>query len=263
MAIKLKGKHALVTGASTGIGAAFARLLAENGSHLVLVARDEARLEALAKELEAEHGVQTEVLPADLADESQLARVEKRLGAEPRIEILVNNAGFGDAGDFGAMPLASSEGQIRVNVLALVRLAHAALPGMRTARCGGILNVSSTAGFFALPENAIYGATKAFVTTFSQALAEEVRAEGVNVTVLCPGFTRTEFQERAKVDVSRIPEFAWQSAEEVARAGITDLLRGSALCIPGVHNRVMAGMTQLVPRSLLGRIGGMATRNFG
>jgi len=263
VAIKLKNNRALVTGASSGIGASFARLLAENGAHLVLVARDVARLEALAKELEAEHGVETEVLPADLADPEQLARVEARLAAEPAVGVLVNNAGFGQNGDFAVLPVDAAEAQIRVNVLALVRLAHAAIPAMRTAKRGGILNVSSTAGFLPTPQNAIYAATKAFVTNFSQALAEELEPDGVVVTALCPGFTRTEFQERAKVDVSSLPELAWQSADEVARTGLADLLRGRALSIPGAHNRVLAGALQLIPRSALGRLAGIATRRFG
>ncbi len=185
-------RSALVTGASSGIGASCARLLAAAGTELVLVARRLDRLTEVAARLSAEHKVNVEVLAADLAEPRARAPVEARLADRARpVELLVNNAGFGTSGPFAGQPVRSAESQIQLNVVALTRLAHAALPGMLERGHGGILNVSSMAGFLLAPGSATYSATKAFVTSFSESLHAEVRKRGVHVTALCPGFTRT------------------------------------------------------------------------
>ena len=179
---------ALVTGASAGIGRAFATTLARNGHDLVVVARDTARLDALAKELEAAHGTTTEVLTADLSHGADVATVEARLADSARpIDLLVNNAGFGTMGRFHELPIRGEISEIGLNVVAVTRLTHAALPGMVERGCGGVINVSSIAGVQPTPLNATYGATKAFVTSLSEAIHEELKGTGVNCMVLCPG----------------------------------------------------------------------------
>jgi short-subunit dehydrogenase len=245
--------RALVTGASSGIGEAFARRLASQGTALVLVARREDRLEALAKEVD----VPTEVLAADLADPDDLRRVEERVAAptDP-VDLLVNNAGFGTTGPFASLPVEREEEEIRVNVLAVVRLTRAALPGMLERGAGGIVNVSSLAAFQPDPGNATYGATKAFVLSFSEALAEELRKTGVKVQALCPGYTRTEFQTTAEYETSRIPKAVWQTTDQVVDASLAALDRGKVLCVPGPHNKVAAVGSGFLPRVVRRKLAG-------
>ncbi len=245
--------RALVTGASSGIGEAYARTLAGRGTALVLVARREDRLEALAKELD----VDAEVLAADLADPDDLRRVEARVAAtaDP-VDLLVNNAGFGTTGPFATLDVAREEEEIRLNVLALVRLCRAALPGMVDRKHGGIVNVSSLAAFQPDPGNATYGATKAFVLSFSEALAEELRKTGVRVQALCPGYTRTEFQTTAEYETSRIPKAVWQRPEQVVDASLAALDKNKILCIPGPHNKVAAVGSGFLPRSVRRKLAG-------
>jgi short-subunit dehydrogenase len=247
---------AMVTGASAGIGTSFARLLAARGRDLVLVARDASRLEAVAKELDAQHGTNIEVVPADLTDAHQLGVVEARLASDPPIEVLINNAGFGTFGHFHELPVDDEDREVRLNVLALLRLTHAAAAAMAARGHGRILNVSSVAGAQPVPRNATYAATKAFVTNFSEALHEELRPAGVTVTVLCPGFTRTEFQERSGFDSSKVPGFAWQEADEVAAAGLDALEKGHATCVPGALNRVTAVLSAATPHAITRRVSG-------
>ena len=239
--------RALVTGASSGIGETFARRLAQGGTALVLVARREDRLEALAKELD----VAVEVLAADLADADDLRRVEERVAAttDP-IDLLVNNAGFGTTGPFHTLDLAREDEEIRVNVVAVIRLTRAALSGMVDRGRGGIVNVSSLAAFQSDPGNAVYGGTKAFVLSFTEAVAEEVRKTGVRVQCLCPGYTRTEFQSTAEYETSRIPKAVWQTPEQVVDASLAALDKGKVLCIPGVHNKVAAVGSGFLPRAV-------------
>ncbi|MDJ0787698.1 MAG: SDR family oxidoreductase [Myxococcota bacterium] len=248
---------ALVTGASTGIGRSFAETLARQGSDLILVARDTDRLEALARRLAEEHGRQSEVLTADLTRESDLAAVEERLRKDGAIDLLVNNAGFGVNGNFADVDIERSVAQVDLNVTALVRLAHAALSTMRPARRGRILNVSSGLSFIPSPRSAVYGATKAFVTSFSQALHVEVSGEGVVVTAVCPGLTRTEFQERGGYATDGMPDFAWQSAQEVVDEALAASARGEDLRITGFGNRAMLGVVKLLPSS---RVAALASR---
>ena len=249
---------ALVTGASSGIGDAFARLLAKKGYDLVVVARDQERLEKLAADLP----VDVEVIVADLADADQRAKVEARLrdgdagasGGPKPIDVLVNNAGFGTTGRFHQLDVERETREIELNVVALMRLTHAALEGMVGRRRGGIVNVSSIAGFQPTPGTATYGGTKAFVTSFSEALHEELRGTGVTVTCLAPGATRTNFQTTAEYGTSHVPDFMWQTAEEVAAEAIAALERNHALVVTGWPNKLLAAATHLAPRALVRRI---------
>jgi short-subunit dehydrogenase len=258
-----QNRLAMVTGASSGIGEAFARLLAARGDDLVLVARSETRLRALAGELRSRHGVDIEVQPADLVDAGERAVVEKRLrpGLRP-VDVLINNAGFGTSGEFAALPLAGEVDEIELNVIALVRLTHAALESMLERGAGAILNVASVAAFQPAPRSATYAATKAFVVSFSQAVHEEVAGAGVKVSCLCPGFTRTRFQERANIDHRHIPGALWCSADDVARAGLAGLDRNVAVVVPGAIYKAAAVATRLVPRPLVRRVAGVVTRHY-
>ena len=257
-------QRALVTGASGGIGEALARRLAARGCHLVLVARTEPALEKLAGELSAAHGLDVEVLPADLITEEGVARVEARLANEgvPPVDLLVNNAGYGSAGFFGELDPSRVAGEVRLNVLALVRLTRAAVPGMVARGGGAVLNVSSVAGLQPIPNMATYAATKAFVTSFSEALHEELRGRGVTVTALLPGFTRTGFQARSGLERSGIPDFAWMDAGRVADAGLAATDAGRAICIPGLVWKAIATVTRPIPRSLVRRVMGASQHSW-
>ncbi|MEM9563346.1 MAG: SDR family oxidoreductase [Actinomycetota bacterium] len=256
-------QRALVTGASSGIGRAFARLLAERGTDLVITARDRGRLEALAAELGegsadaggSGRGVDVEIVVADLADRQHLDVLVDRLGAEQSpVDLLVNNAGFGFSGDFISLDRDDETAVVDVNIVALHRLAHAAGTAMSARGRGGILNVSSIAGWGPAPRAATYAATKAFVTSFSEALHVELGPQGVAVSCLCPGLTRTEFQDRAGSDTSRTPDFLWQSAEAVADAGLAGLDRGRAVVVPGAHNKILSAGIGLAPITLIDRV---------
>ena len=253
---------ALVTGASSGIGAALTRRLAASGHDVVVVARDGGRLERLAADLKQAHDGRVEVLAADLADPAELARVAARIGEGDPLDIVVNNAGFGAYGRFDQLPLGGQTGQVQLNVLALVVLSHAALAVMAARGSGGLLNVSSTAGFQPGPGSATYSATKAFVTSFTEALHEEMRTVGVRVTALCPGFTRTEFHQRADVDVRRLPAFVWADADQVAATGLAALARNQAVCVPGALNRLTGAATRFGPRPLVRRVSASVLRRL-
>ncbi len=250
---------AWITGASAGIGAAFARELSQRGYKLVLVARRRERLEALASELAAKHGAEVECVAADLIDPRGLESVAARIAAEPPA-LLLNNAGFGTAGPLAELDPARELEQIRILVLAVVRLTRAALPGMLARGSGAIVNVSSLAGEAAGPFNATYSASKAFVTSFTEAVHEEVRGSGVRVMALVPGFTRTEFQEVAKVDPSTIPAAAWLEPETVVTACLRDLERGAARSIPGAGYKLVAAVEGIAPRAIVRRLVGAVWR---
>lgn len=251
---------AMVTGASSGIGKSFAEALAARGTDLVLVARNRERLEELAATLRNRHGRNVDVLAADLEKPDELAQVEKRLHEDARIDLLVNNAGYGVTGDFATLPLEQSLGQIGCNVVALTRLSHAALSTMKPSRRGGIINIASGAAFLPTPFLSVYAATKAYVVNFSLALSEETKRSGVRVTVVCPGFTRTEFQDRANYDTSSMPGFVWQSAEDVVTESLAAYAGGQALCVPGIQNRLTMTLTSLVPKALLVSLVGRFTQ---
>lgn len=252
-------RHACVTGASSGIGEAFARRLARDEYALLLVARSGERLEELAESLRRAWRVRVDVRPADLTDRAALEALAAELEAEPP-DLLVNNAGFGTAGPFAELDPAREEELVRLNVWAVVRLTRAVLPGMLARGRGAVVNVSSLAGESPAPFTATYGASKVFVTHFTEALAEEVRGTGVRVQALLPGFTRTAFQERAGVDASQIPGFAWMTAEAVVEASLAALEKGEVTCVPGAGYRVLAGIQRLAPRALARRVAGAAFR---
>ena len=237
---------ALVTGATAGIGAAFARQLAARGDDLVLVARDDARLRRLAQELPT--GV--EVLAADLADDEGCARVEARCAQG--VDLLVNNAGLGTKGAFHEVPVEDEEHLLRVNVRAVLRLTHAALPPMLSRGSGAVINVSSVAGF--VPGGGTYAASKAWVTTFSESLHLQYADRGVRVLALCPGFTRTEFHARAELDTSGVPDRLWLQADDVVAASLRDLDAGRPLSVPGAAYKAIVGATRVVPPPLQRRL---------
>lgn len=254
---------ALVTGASSGIGRSFALALAARGCDLVVVARRADRLEELAAEVRASSGRTAEVIVADLTDRASLGAVELRLADNERpVDLLVNNAGVGGSGPFTAQPADHEEGEILLNVLAPVRLTSAALPGMIERGRGGIINVSSIAGVQAVPFLATYAATKAYLTSFSQALHEEVRKKGVTVVALLPGMTRTEFHATAGLDRSAVPGPAWLSAAEVAESGLRALERGRAIAVPRAGYRVFVGLSRATPWALNRRIAGLVGRQL-
>ncbi|MEX2253940.1 MAG: SDR family oxidoreductase [Acidimicrobiia bacterium] len=252
---------AVVTGASSGIGASFARVLAARGHELVLVARNESRLADLATELEREHSTKTEVLGADLERDAGVARVAARLGDDARpVELLVNNAGFGTSGPFHTLPVEQERSEIRLNVVALVELTHAALGPMVQRGHGGVINVSSVGAYQPTPLSATYGATKAFVSNFTNAIHEELRGTGVKAMVLAPGFTHTEFHVRAGITSKGMPEFLWQSADEVAEVAMRAYDRGRAVCVPGAINNVAAAFSGSMPAGVSRRVAGLVTK---
>lgn len=252
--------RAVVTGASAGIGEAFAEALAKDRHDLVVTARRGERLTALAKRLADRYDTDVEVFPADLTEEAGLHSLESRLASDRDLTLLVNNAGFGTIGSFVDLDPDRLEREIRLNVLALTRLTRAALPAMIRRGEGAIVNVSSLAGMYPGPYGATYGATKAFVNSLTEALQEEIRGTGVQIQLLCPGFTRTEFQEVAGAETSRIPGFAWMSAEEVVRESLDGLRSRRAVVVPGLMNRGAAMATGIVPRSWISRVMGFTLR---
>jgi uncharacterized protein len=244
---------ALITGASSGIGAAFAGRLAAAGYDLMLVARRRDRLEALAAALVREHGPQAEVLAADLACAADLARVEERIAAAGSLEVLVNNAGFGTRGRFAETDVVSQDRMHRLHVLAPVRLTRAALPGMIARRKGSVVNVSSVAAFAPNPGNVSYCATKAWMNRFTEGLHLELRSAGspVRVQALCPGYTVTEFHAAMGAGRDHVPPGWWMSAEDVVDASLRGLARGKLVVVPGLRYKTYGLVTRLLPRSLL------------
>lgn len=243
---------ALVTGASSGIGGDFARQLAARGHDVTLVARRTERLQALAKELRAQHSVKVSVHTADLGTHAGRAPVATMLRTGGPW-LLVNNAGFGSRGRFADLDAKREVEEVELNVVALHELTAAALPGNVAARKGAIINVASTAAYQAIPYMATYAATKAFVLHFTEAIALELQGTGVRAMALCPGPTRTEFDDVAGVSVlfdKSLP----MSAAAVVRSALRALDRGHAICVPGAHNLVLAQGPRLVPRSVLRRI---------
>ena len=243
---------ALVTGATAGLGAEFARRLASEGYGLVLVARHKDRLDERAEELRGEYGVEVEVLPADLADADQCARVEERLSDTVRpVDFLVNDAGFALPTGFLRSSADDEERMLQVLVRAVVRLTHAASHAMAERGQGDIVNVSSVAGF--LP-GGTYGAAKAYVTAFSESVATRLEKKGVRVLALCPGFTHTEFHQRADIDKTTVPRWMWLTPERVVNEGLRDLRRGKVVSIPSHRYQAIIMATHMLPRPLLRRL---------
>ena len=246
----------LITGATAGIGHAFATHLARRGYDLVLVARDRERLESVAKALREEYDVDVEVLPADLTVRSELATVEARVADPSRpVDLLVNNAGFGLKDRFLVNDVEAEQSMLDVLVTAVLRLSHAALGPMVERGHGGIINVSSVAAF--LPRGT-YGAAKMWVNRFSEWAANEYRAQGVTVMALCPGFTKTEFHER--MGVKRGTGFMWLDVDMLVDKALSDFDRGRVYSIPGVQYRLIAGVTRVVPSRVLQTFQSMGRR---
>jgi short-subunit dehydrogenase len=245
---------ALVTGASSGIGAALARRLARDGLHVGLVARRADRLETLATELRAAHRIEADVLPSDLtrpgAVPALLDELERR---DLHVDWLVNNAGYGTLGPFHTLPVEGELDEIALNVEALVELTGRLLPAMVRRGRGVVMNVASVGAYLPMPGMATYTATKAFVLSFSEAIAVELADTGVRVLCVCPGVTRTEFQARANVDVSYVPGLLQQTADEVADESVRAVGRG-AVVVNGLVNKVTVGALKFVPHRLLTRV---------
>jgi uncharacterized protein len=250
---------ALVTGATAGIGLAFCRELAERGHDLVLVARDRSRLENVSDELAATYRVNVEIISADLADRIQVQKVADRLAdLERPVDLLVNNAGFGLSRSLLGGDIAEEERALDVLCRAVLVLSQAGALAMRDRGRGAIINVSSVAGFVAM---GTYSAAKAWVTTFSEALAGELAGTGVTVTALCPGFTHTEFHQRANLDMSRLPDLMWLDADRLVRDCLDDVRAGKVLSIPGPQYKLISAFARMAPRRLVRRAsGGVATR---
>lgn len=247
---------ALITGASSGIGLDFARLFAEGGYDVVLVARSEGKLRELAAELSGKYGVRAVPLAADLADAAAPGRLAERLEAEGlTVDVLVNNAGYASYGPFAETDLRDEMNMIQVNIAALTALTKRMVPGMVARKQGRILNVASTAAFQPGPLMAVYYATKAYVLSFSEALSNELQGTGVTVTCLCPGPTKTGFQARAKMEESKLVKGKdIMDSATVARAGYEALHRGTAVIVPGLMNKMMTQSVRLLPRGAVTRI---------
>ncbi|MEN3306643.1 MAG: uncharacterized protein V7603_2845 [Micromonosporaceae bacterium] len=243
---------ALVTGATAGIGAAFARRLAATGYHLVLVARDEARLAASAADLASRYGREVTALPADLSTSEGCASVAARVSSG--VDMLVNNAGMSLNRSFRRSAIADEERLLALNVGAVLRLTHAALPGMVERGRGDVVNVSSVSSFAAVMPGSTSPASKAWVTSFSEAMALAVRRYGVRVMALCPGYTRTEFHERAGIDMARTPDWLWLSADHVVRDALRDLERGKLVCVPDWRYKAAVFGMRHAPRRLFHRV---------
>jgi short-subunit dehydrogenase len=252
-------ERALVTGASAGIGAALARALAERGVEVVLVARRRDRLESLAASLP----VAAEVLVADLGDPADLARVAARVSSvDAPVDLLVNDAGLGSYGALAEQDPDRLQTLLDVNVTALVRLTRAALPGLVARGRGGIINVGSTAAYQPGPYSAVYGATKAFVRSFTEAVHEETRGTGVRMLLLAPGVTRTEFQAVAGVPDGAFPAVLTADADEVAAAALAAFAADRDVCIPAWTDRLAVAGSQLLPSSVTRRLRARVLRRY-
>ncbi|MEU4639737.1 SDR family oxidoreductase [Micromonospora sp. NPDC023814] len=245
------GRRALVTGATAGIGAAFARRLASDGWHLVLVARDAARLADTAAELTARHGREVETIPADLSTDDGCAAVERRLAEGAPVELLVNNAGISLNTPFLRSSVEDEARLLRLNVHAVMRLTLAALRPMTERRHGAVINVSSVAGFGAVMPGSTYSASKAWVTNFSESVGQSARPFGVRVMALCPGYTRTEFHERAGINMSKTPEWMWLRADDVVDEALRDLRKGKLVSVPAWKYKLAVAGLRHAPRRLL------------
>lgn len=251
--------HALITGASAGLGAEFARQLAARDVELTLVARREDALRTLADALP----VPAEVLAADLTTSTGVDAVAARLEDDGRpVDLLVNNAGYGAFGTFADLDRDRQTAMVDLNVRALTELAHVAVGALRRRGGGGVINVGSTAGYQPNPFGAVYGGTKAHVRSFTEALHEELAGTDVHVMLLAPGFTETEFQQVADIAAGAVPGAARMTAEPVVAAALADFARGRAVCVPGAANKVTALGSQLTPSTVSRRLSRIVHERF-
>lgn len=257
----MSARWTLITGASEGLGREFARIAAAEGRDLILVARQADKLNALAEELRERHKIAAEVMPTDLSDAAAVEALWRKAALRRRIDVLVNNAGLGYNGPFAGEDFAREMSSIAVNVTALTILMKRAVAHMRAQGGGRILNVSSTAGFMPGPNMAVYHATKAYVLSLSEAVAEELRGSDVSVTALCPGATATNFQADAKMEnVFLVRAMPMPDAASVARAGWKAMKRGRRIRVTGLANKLFAFGPRLVPRALSARMAALFLR---
>ena len=244
---------ALITGATAGIGASYANLLAKEGFDLILVARDLPRLNKVAKELNKRFGVKTQCIKADLTKPSQLAKVEKRVAdLKKPIDVLVNNAGFGIKDSFTASNLDKEQELLDVLVTAPMRLTHAVLPVMVKRDTGIIVNVSSVASFIA---GGTYSAAKSYLTVFSESLHTELRGTNVKISALCPGFTRTEFHARGRMKMTALPKFMWLNSDELVSKSWKYAKANRVICIPGWQYKILSAIARNAPRPIVRKVG--------
>ena len=251
-------KKMLITGASSGIGEAIAKCAAAEEYDLVVVARRKDKLNDLKTEIENSYGVQVEVIEADLTVPSDIKKVVERL-KQNDIDVLVNNAGFGSSGAFSELDIDNELNEIDLNIRALVQLTHAGARAMAKKRSGIIINISSIASYQPLVGKATYGATKAFVTSFTHAISEELRPSGIKVLLVCPGLTRTEFFDRSRWfkdenESSNYPNFLYQESDEVAKSVLKSIHNRRSVVIPGLVNKVLASLSSTLPASLTKKI---------
>ena len=242
---------ALVTGATAGIGESFTRLLASKGYNIALVARDEVRLHERADELREKYGIQTFVLPADLATKNGVKSVEKYIQSY-EIEVLINNAGFGINKAFTASDLGDEQDLLNVLVRAPMRLMHVILPAMKERKSGTIINVSSVAGFIA---GGTYSAAKSYLTVLSESLNTELKGTGVIVSALCPGFTRTEFHQRGRMKMKGLPSFMWLNADKLVAQSWRDAQAHQPVSVPGWQYKLLVAIISIAPRRFVRQIG--------
>ncbi len=246
-------RTALITGASAGIGEAFARLLAAEGYSLVLVARRESRLKDLARELAAKHGVRCEVLAADLTDPAAPKAIFEQTGKlGVQIDFLVNNAGLSGNTRFSETPWEKVGGELQLMVTALTELTHRYVPGMKERGWGRVINVSSVAAFLPAGESLLYTGIKSYVLNMSESLDMELKPFGIHVTALCPGFTRSEFHDvmGTREDADRLPAFMWQEPGPVVREAYEAVMKGKPFSVPGLFNKVVAGTSHMLPETV-------------
>jgi len=242
---------ALVTGATSGIGESFTRLLAENNYNIVLVARDMPRLQERARELEAKFRVETHIIQADLSTDAGCAVVEQYI-ANNQVDVLINNAGFGLNKAFTMSDIDAEQQMFDVLVRTPMRLMHVALPLMKQRNKGVIINVSSVAGFIA---GGTYSAAKSYLTVLSESLHTELAGTNIKISALCPGFTRTEFHQRGRMSMKGLPSFMWLDSDKLVAKAWSDALKGEAVSIPGWQYQLLVFVIQTLPQSIIRKVG--------